>query len=301
MTVGDRALGQQAPRLAGGSKDDDLQDSTHGLDGSSRSLGGTVDADEGGTNARPGQVPDQEQVDQEGDRVFVTARDDGDHVRSQGHNREEDRDLPGPRLESPEPPGHDEAEDAEEDQDRPQGEGTGLPLDVRGRREARGDQQDETAHEESERSQDLQDGQDGDAPRPTTDEPPEIVPRGLPERAEREGRQEDQDDRSGDEVRRPVEVVHLASEKISHLVHAEAEAAAEQGGSEAGQVTGGVLDRDPGRGADEREPVEEVVDMVAADDQVPADVRGRPVVVSAAPVRRTKARAKASVASSEIR
>src|SRR5881398_732281 len=162
MTVGDRALGQQAPRLAGGSKDDDLQDSTHGLDGSSRSLGGTVDADEGGPHARPGQVPDQEQVDQEGDRVFVTARDDGDHVRSQGHNREEDRDLPGPRLESPEPPGHDEAEDAEEDQDRPQGEGTGLPLDVRGRREARGDQEDETTHEESERSQDLQDGQDGD-------------------------------------------------------------------------------------------------------------------------------------------
>src|SRR5436309_12097284 len=104
MTVGDRALGQQAPRLAGGSKDDDLQDSTHGLDGSSRSLGGTVDADEGGPHARPGQVPDQEQVDQEGDRVFVTARDDGDHVCSQGHNREEDRDLPGPRLESPEPP-----------------------------------------------------------------------------------------------------------------------------------------------------------------------------------------------------
>src|SRR5947199_130519 len=95
MTVGDRALGQQAPRLAGGSKDDDLQDSTHGLDGSSRSLGGTVDADEGGPHARSGQVPDQKQVDQEGDRVFVTARDDGDHVRSQGHNREEDRDLPG--------------------------------------------------------------------------------------------------------------------------------------------------------------------------------------------------------------
>src|SRR5439155_3468357 len=29
MTVGDRALGQQAARLAGGPKDDDLQDSAH--------------------------------------------------------------------------------------------------------------------------------------------------------------------------------------------------------------------------------------------------------------------------------
>src|SRR5436189_1709802 len=66
----------------------------------------------------------------------------------------------------------------------------------------------------------------------------------------------------------------MASEKISDHAHAQAEADAEQGGSEEGQVTGGVLDRDPGRGADEREPVEEVVDVIAADDQVPADVRG---------------------------
>src|SRR5437879_6729404 len=149
MTVGDRALGKQAPRLAGGSKDDDLQDSTHGLDGSSGALGGTVDADEGGPHARPGQVPDQEQVDEEGDRIFIIARDDGNHVRSQGHDREEHRDLPGPRLEGPQAPGHYEAEDTEEDQGRSQSEGAGLALDVDGRRDARRGYQDEAAHAQS--------------------------------------------------------------------------------------------------------------------------------------------------------
>src|SRR5207237_9423138 len=101
--------------------------------------------------------------------------------------------------------------------------------------------------------------------------PSETVPRGLAQREERAGRQEEKDDRGGDAVRRPVEVVHLASEKISHLVHAEAEAAAEQGGSEAGQVARWVLDRDPRRGADERDAVEEVADVLAAADKVPAD------------------------------
>src|SRR5439155_21530138 len=121
--------------------------------------------------------------------------------------------------------------------------------------------------------EDLQDGQDGDAPRPATNEPPEILPRGRAEGAEAQGRQEDQDDRGGDEIGRPVEVVHLASEEIPHLVRAESEAAAEQDGGEAREVPRRVLDRDPRRGADESEAVEEVVNVVAADDQIPSDVR----------------------------
>src|SRR5436309_860462 len=243
--------------------------------GSSGALGGTVDADEGGPHARPGQVPDQEQVDEECDRIFIIARDDGNHVRSQGHDREEHRDLPGPRLEGPKAPGHDEAEDTEEDQDRSQSEGAGLALDVDGRGKARGDHQDEAAHEQSEGREDLQDREDRDAPRPATDEPSEILLRGHPERAEAQGGQEDQDDREGDEVGRLVEVVHLTAQEISHLVDAQTETSSEEDGGDPRQVARRVLDRDPGGGADEYESVEEVVDMVAVDDEVPAEVRGR--------------------------
>src|SRR5439155_21292120 len=109
------------------------------------------------------------------------------------HDGEEDRDLPSPRLEGPEPPGHDEAENAEEDESRSEGKGAGFPLDVNGRRKARGDHQDETAHEQGEGREDLQDRQDGDAPRPATDEPPEILLCGYPEGPEGQGGQEDQD------------------------------------------------------------------------------------------------------------
>src|SRR3989475_7842852 len=240
-----------------------------------RASGGAIDADEGGPHARPRQVPDQEQVDEERDRIFIIPGDDGHHVRSQGHDCEEHRDLPGPWLEGPEAPGHDQAEDTEEDQGRSQSEGGGLALDVNGRREARSHDQDQTAHEQSEGRENLEDRQDGDALRPATDEPPEILPCRRPEGPEAQRGQENQDYGEGDEVGRLVEVVHLTAQEVSHLVDAQTEACSEQDGGDARQVAGRVLDRDPGRGADEYESVEEVVDMIAVDDEVPTEVRGR--------------------------
>ncbi len=151
---------------------------------------------------------------------------------------------------------------------------TSVPRDTIAR-ETRGDQQDEAAREQSEGRENLQDRQDGDALRPATDEPPEILLCGRPEGPEAQRGQEDQDDGEGDEVGRLVEVVHLTAKEVSHLVDAQTEACSEEDGSDARQVAGRVLDRDPGRGADEHESVEEVVDVIAVDDEVPAEVRGR--------------------------